>query len=227
MDAELQPVRIDDLRPIREIVFIELKKAIFDGRIKEGEHLVENTIAEKMEVSRTPVREALRQLEAEGLVNNIPRKGAVVRGITLKDAAEIYDIREVLEGLVARQACRYRTGEDIAKLKDILVLMEETIENGDYNRYLELHKDYNNIILESSNSKRLQSMMEKIYEHLIFLRSVSLHTKDRRFLALEEHRQIVEAIEHRDEVKAEEITRRHIIKAKEAFFDNLKTEGDF
>lgn len=226
MNAELQPVRVDDLRPIREIVFMELKKAIFDGRIKEGEHLVENTIAEKMEVSRTPVREAIRQLEAEGLVLNIPRRGAIVKGITLQDAEEIYDIREVLEGLVARLACRYRTQEDIDKLKDILVLMKEAIEKKDYNAYLELHKDYNNTILKSSNSKKLQSMMKKIYENLIVLRSISLYTEDRRSLALEEHRQIVEAIEKKDEIAAEEMTREHVKKAKKAFFDNLKTQDD-
>lgn len=224
MDAELQPVKVNDLRPIREIVFMELKKAIFDGRIKEGEHLVENTIAEKMEVSRTPVREALRQLEAEGLVINIPRRGTIVKGITLKDAEEIYDIREVLEGLVARLSCRHRTQEDIDKLKNILVLMERAIEKKDYNRYLELHKDYNNTILKSSNNKKLQAMMQNVYEHLIILRSISLYTEDRRFLALEEHRQIVEAIEKKDEISAEEKTREHVKKAKKAFFDNLKTQ---
>lgn len=221
MDVELKPVRIDDLRPIREIVFLELKKAIFDGRIKEGEHLVENKIAEKMNVSRTPVREALRQLEAEGLVVNIPRRGAIVRGITMKDAEEIYDLREVLEGLGARLACKHITEDNINRLKKILILMEDAIKKKEYNEYLELHKDYNNIILSSSKNKRLQSMMKNIYEHLISLRSVSLYTEDRRFLALEEHKQIVDAIERKDELGAEEITKKHIRKAKKAFFDNL------
>lgn len=226
MDAELKPVRINDLRPIREIVFMELKKAIFDGRIKEGEHLVENTIAEKMNVSRTPVREALRQLEAEGLVVNIPRRGAIVKGITLQDAEEIYDLREVLEGLTTRLACRNRTEEDINRLNDILNLMAEAIKEEDYCKYLNLHKGYNDIILNSSSNKRLQSMMKNIYEHLASLRSVSLYNKDRRVLAIEEHRQIVNAIEKRDEVRAEKLAREHVKKAKKSFFDNLIEPND-
>lgn len=226
MDAELKPVRINDLRPIREIVFMELKKAIFDGRIKEGEHLVENTIAEKMNVSRTPVREALRQLEAEGLVVNIPRRGAIVKGITLQDAEEIYDLREVLEGLTTRLACKNRTEEDINRLNDILNLMAEAIKEEDYCKYLNLHKGYNDIILNSSSNKRLQSMMKNIYEHLASLRSVSLYNKDRRVLAIEEHRQIVNAIEKRDEVRAEKLAREHVKKAKKSFFDNLIEPND-
>lgn len=226
MDAELKPVRINDLRPIREIVFMELKKAIFDGRIKEGEHLVENTIAEKMNVSRTPVREALRQLEAEGLVVNIPRRGAIVKGITLQDAEEIYDLREVLEGLTTRLACKNRTEEDINRLNDILNLMAEAVKEEDYCKYLNLHKGYNDIILNSSSNKRLQSMMKNIYEHLASLRSVSLYNKDRRVLAIEEHRQIVNAIEKRDEVRAEKLAREHVKKAKKSFFDNLIEPND-
>ncbi|WP_199229028.1 GntR family transcriptional regulator [Sporanaerobacter acetigenes] len=226
MDAELKPVKIDDLRPIREIVFMELKKAIFDGRIKEGEHLVENMIAEKMNVSRTPVREALRQLEAEGLVINIPRRGAIVKGITMKDAEEIYDLREVLEGLMVRLACQNRTEEDISRLNQILVLMEKAVQEKKYNKYLELHKDYNDIILSSSKNKKLQLMMENIYEYLTSLRSVSLYSQDRRVLAIEEHRQIVNAIDKRNEVEAEKLARSHVKKAKKSFFDNLIEAND-
>lgn len=226
MDAELKPVKIDDLRPIREIVFMELKKAIFDGRIKEGEHLVENMIAEKMNVSRTPVREALRQLEAEGLVINIPRRGAIVKGITMKDAEEIYDLREVLEGLMVRLACQNRTEEDISRLNQILVLMEKAVQEKKYNKYLELHKDYNDIILSSSKNKKLQLMMENIYEYLTSLRSVSLYSQDRRVLAIEEHRQIVNAIDKRNEAEAEKLARSHVKKAKKSFFDNLIEAND-
>lgn len=226
MGLNLKQVEVDDLRPIREIVFVELKKAIFDGRIKEGEHLVESAVADEMNVSRTPVREALRQLEAEGLVVNIPRRGTIVRGFTMKDAIEIYDLREVLEGLMARLACKNITAEDINKLKHILVLMEETIQKKDYDAYLKLHKDYNNIILNSTNNKRLQVMMKNIYEHLISLRSISLYKEDRRFLALEEHKQIVDTIERGDEIEAERLTRNHVKKAREAFFDNLIEHND-
>lgn len=221
MELDLKPVKKHDLRPIREIVFVELKKAIFEGRIKKGERLVENTIAEKMEVSRTPVREALRQLEAEGLVDNIPRRGAIVKGITLKDAEEIYDLREALEGLMARLACRNRTEDDIDNLRHVLKLMEEAMQRKDYKEYVELHKDFNNIILNSTRNKKLKAIMNNIYEQLTSLRSISLYHEDRRFLALEEHKQIVDTIEKRHEIEAETIAKNHVKKARKAFFDNI------
>ncbi|SDY57673.1 transcriptional regulator, GntR family [Proteiniborus ethanoligenes] len=221
MSIRLEPVRSNDLRPIREIVYEELRKAIFDGRIKKGEHLVESIIGEKMEVSRTPVREALRQLEAEGLVSNVPRRGAIVQGITKEDAVEIYDLREVLEGLVVRLSCKNITDEDIIKLKDILKKMEETISKKDDESYLNIHGDFNNIIFNRANSKRLQSMMTNIYDYLASLRSISLQKEDRRISALEEHRQIVYALEKRDEEAVEKLAREHVRKAKEAFLKNL------
>ncbi len=225
MNVELKPISRHDLRPIREIVFLELKNAIFEGRIKEGEHLVESIIAKKMDVSRTPVREALRQLESEGLVINVPRKGAVVKGITKEDASEIYDLREVLEGLVAKLACENIEDSDIDRLKNILELMERAINHKDHGGYLELHNDYNNIILNNCHNKRLQLMMNNIYEYLISLRRVSLYTEDRRAIAMEEHKQIVYALEKRDGEKAEDLTRAHVRKAKVAFFDNLIEEN--
>ncbi len=225
MDVELEQVKKYDLRPIREIVYTEVRKAIFDGRMKKGDHLVENKIAEMMNVSRTPVREALRQLEAEGLVANIPRKGAVVKGITEEDATEIYDLREVLEGLTLRLACRNITDDDISSLKHVLKLMEEKIESKDYDEYLKIHKTFNNIILKSANNKRLQSIMTKIYEYLSSLRNISLIKVERRFLALEEHKEIVCSLENKDEEKAEKLAREHVKKAKKAFFNNLNTQN--
>lgn len=221
MKVEFGAVEIYDLRPMREIAFQKLRKAIFDGQIKKGDHLVESVIAEKMNVSRTPVREALRQLEIEGLVLNVPRKGAIVQGITREDAVDIYDLREVLEGLMARTACQNITENDINRLKEIIKLMEASIQQEKYECLLELHKEYNTIILNSSRNKRLQATMKNIYEYLISLRSISLYHESRKIVALEEHKQIVHALENRDEEAAEIATRTHIRKAKEAFLDNL------
>ncbi|MCC5909068.1 MAG: GntR family transcriptional regulator [Clostridiaceae bacterium] len=231
MNVELKPVDPQDLRPIRDIVFESIRHAIFDGKLKKGDHLVESAVAEKMKVSRTPVREALRQLESEGLVVNVPRKGAVVQGISKEDAIEIYDLREVLEGLVARLACLNITDEDIDRLKYILQEMKTTIENNHDDKlvsfdkeYNMLHMEYNSIILNSSKSQRLQTMMKNIYDYLTSLRSVSLYKKDRRLIALKEHREIVKAFEERNEDEAENLVRKHVKKAKEAFLNNAPKE---
>ena len=94
--------KFDGHKPIREKVFLSLREAILKGYLKSGERLVEKELAEKMGVSRTPIREALRKLDLEGLVLYTPRKGVIVAGVSAKDALEIYPVRAVLEGLAAR-----------------------------------------------------------------------------------------------------------------------------
>ena len=98
MNPLFEKIEITDLRPIRDIVYQRLRSAIIGGQLEQGERLVETLISENMGVSRTPVREAFRQLEIEGLAENIPRKGTIVKGISKKDIIEIYEIREMLEG---------------------------------------------------------------------------------------------------------------------------------
>ena len=150
-------------KPIREIVLHELRNAIFENKLKQGDRLVENIIASSMGVSRTPVREALRQLEIEGLAINVPRKGTIVTGIAIEDAMEIYDLREVLEGLAVRNACLNISRLEIRRLKEIIAFMEEDIDSKEYE---DIHKEFNEIILKASKNKRLVSQLENIYEYL-------------------------------------------------------------
>ncbi|WP_346888371.1 GntR family transcriptional regulator [Clostridium sp. UBA1056] len=204
-------------KSIREVVLQELRTAIFTGDIKPGDRLVENNIATAMGVSRTPVREALRQLESEGLAINIPRKGTVVKGICIEDAIEIYDIREVLEGLVVRGACLHISRIEIRELKEIIEDMKSLIENNEEKEYVEVHSRFNRIILDACHNKRLIAQMEYIYEYLQSLRKVSLMTKERKLEALKEHIEIVDAIEVGNEELAEERARAHVRCAKKSF----------
>lgn len=204
-------------KSIREVVLQELRTAIFTGDIKPGDRLVENNIATAMGVSRTPVREALRQLESEGLAINIPRKGTVVKGICIEDAIEIYDIREVLEGLVVRGACLHISRIEIRELKEIIEDMKNLIENNEEKEYVEVHSRFNRIILDACHNKRLIAQMEYIYEYLQSLRKVSLMTKERKLEALKEHIEIVDAIEVGNEELAEERARAHVRRAKKSF----------
>ncbi|MGL5314374.1 MAG: GntR family transcriptional regulator [Peptostreptococcaceae bacterium] len=215
-------VESSDLRPIREIVLYELRNAIFENKLKPGDRLVENIIATQMGVSRTPVREALRQLEIEGLATNMPRKGTVVKGLSQEDALEIYDLREVLEGLAVRNACLNISRVEIRRLKEILDNMEQNIKDIDHDGYLKAHREFNDIILNASKNKRLIEKLEHIYEYVKSLRKVSLLSEDRRHIALEEHRRIVEAIEDGNEDVAEREARLHVVNAKEGFLDNYK-----
>ncbi|MBU5268539.1 GntR family transcriptional regulator [Clostridium cochlearium] len=217
MKEIFKKIDANDPRPAREIILEELRSAIFDKKLKEGDRLVENNIAKSMGVSRTPVREALRQLEIEGLAINIARKGTLVKGISKEDIMEIYDIREVLEGLAVRGACLNISRKEIFRLKEIIEIMRKSINENDTDKYIKSHNEYNRIILDASKNKRLVSNLEYIYEYLKSMRKVTLSNEVRREKALLEHNSIVEAIEKGDEVLAEKLARDHVINAKNAF----------
>lgn len=214
--------KIEDAKskPIREVILNQLRKSIFDNKLNPGDRLIESLIASSMGVSRTPVREALRQLEIEGLAINLPRKGTIVVGITMEDAVEIYELREVLEGLAARNACLNISRLEIRRLKEIVKFMEENID--DKYAIEKVHKEYNSIILNASKNKRLITQLEHSQEYLQSLMKVSLDGLDHRIKSLQEHKNIVKAIENGDEYLAEIEARNHVLSAKERFLFNYK-----
>ncbi|MDR3593291.1 GntR family transcriptional regulator [Clostridium sp.] len=214
MEPLFEKIEITDLRPIREVVLERLRKAIMNGSFQPGDRLVETSIADKMGVSRTPVREAFRQLEIEGLAENIPRKGTIVKGISKRDILEIYEIREVLEGLAFRLACSSISAVQILKLKEKASKMDQCINNNDIKGYWILHGEFHDSILYSSNNQRLIDQMKQIYEYLSKLRNFTLVMNKRRNVAMEEHKALIEAFEKKDEILAEQIGREHTLNAK-------------
>lgn len=214
MEQLFEKIESTDLRPIRQIVLERLRKAIMAGILKPGDRLVETFIAEGMGVSRTPVREAFRQLEIEGLAENLPRRGTIVKGISKADILEIYDIREVLEGLAFRLACSNISDSKISELKDKLLIMEQCIENEDINEYWKVHGEFHDSILNLSNNKRLIDQMKQIYEYLSKLRNFTLVMNKRRAVAMKEHKALIEAFEKKDEILAEQIGREHTVNAR-------------
>lgn len=219
MDNIFNKVDVRDLRPIREIVLEELRQAIFKGKIKPGDRLVETTIADGMGVSRTPVREALRQIELEGLAENMPRKGTVVKGITKEEALDIYDVRAVMEGLATKLCCLNISRKDILELKNVIKEMEISLNSKDVDNFILLHNKWNDIILTSSNNKYLIRSINQINEYLSMLRSISLYTDESRRVALKEHKEILDAIEAGDENLSEALVKKHVENAKNRFLN--------
>lgn len=214
MNLLFEKIESTDLRPIREIVLERLRKAIIKGTLEPGDRLVETYIAENMGVSRTPVREAFRQLEIEGLAENVPRKGTVVKGISQKDILEIYEIREMLEGLSARLACSNISKEQIDDLKEKISKMEQLIDNKDSTGYWKLHGEFHDIIQHVSGNKRLIDQMKQINEYLSDLRTRTLVMDKRRRGAMEEHKKLIKAFEEKDEMLSEQIGREHVINGR-------------
>lgn len=220
MDFIFNKIAVDDSRPIREVVLEDIRNAIFEGKLKRGDRLVENVIASSMGVSRTPVREALRQLEIEGLAQNIPRKGTIVKGISIEDAIEIYDIREVLEGLAVRLACLNLSRIEMRELRKITELMRESMLDNNYVEYEKANEKFNHLVISSSKNKRLIKDIESINEYLKTLRKVSLVKRDSWESVIHECEKILEAIEKGDEILAENLSREHIIHAKNRFIES-------
>jgi len=211
-----------DFRPARDIVFEIVRNAVLDGRLEKGERIMETTIAEDLGISRTPVREAFRMLETEGLIEYYPKVGTVVKGITLEDIEYIYDLREVLEGLAVRKACINIDEPDLKRLKDILLLMEEAIKSKDNEGLFKLHSDYNKLIIEGSKNPRLIGYLLNLYEYIASFRKITLAYNERKLISLNEHRKIVECIETKDMKNGELCCREHIRKAKDIFLKSAR-----
>ena len=202
-------------RSLRGRVFRKLREDILSGKYKDHEELREISIGEELGVSRTPVREALRQLELEGLVTIIPNKGAYVTGITPKDVHDIYTIRSMLEGLCARWATRHITDEQIEELEEIILLSEFHLKkegNGKAKQVSDLDGKVHKVLYEASNSRILEHVLSDFHKYVRIARTMSVGAKDRAEKSIAEHRGILNAIKSKDEVLAEKLANEHIIK---------------
>lgn len=202
---------------LRGRVFRKLREDILSGVYEDQEELREITIGEELGVSRTPVREALRQLELEGLVTIIPNKGAYVTSITAKDVADIYHVRSMLEGLCARWATEHITEEQIGKLEEILVLSEFHVQrgNGDTAQVSELDGKFHQVLYEASDSRILEHVLSDFHKYVQMARKLSVKKKERAERSIAEHRDILEAIKRKDADRAERLANQHIMNVME------------
>ena len=207
-------------RSLRGRVFRHLREDILNGVYKDHEELREVTIGEELGVSRTPVREALRQLELEGLVTIIPNKGAYVTAITRKDVKDIYKIRSQLEGLCANWATKYITDAQIEELEEVILLSEFHLHkkgSGQIEQMSEMDGKFHKILYEASNSRIPSYANEILTEefHLQLARTMSIEAPERAEKSIEEHREILEAIKAKDAAKAEQLANEHILHVME------------
>ena len=203
---------------LRGRVFQKITEDILTGVYKEHDELREVSIGEELGVSRTPVREALRQLELEGLVTIVPNKGAYVTGITPQDVHDIYKIRSLLEGLCARWATEHITGRQIEELEEIILLSEfhlrkKSAEQAE--QVSELDGKFHKVLYEASNSRILEHVLSDFHKYVQMARMMSVGAKDRAERSIEEHRDILKAIKDKDPDKAEWLANQHIMKVME------------
>ena len=203
-------------------VFEEIERAILSEDFKSGESLAELKLSSELGVSRTPVREALRQLELEGLVKIIPNKGAVVVGVTEKDIEDIYVIRMRMEDLAVRWAAELMTENDDKELKDIVELQEFYASKGDAERLCETDGAFHEAIYRFSRSRPLNQTLTGFHHYIRHARSVSFKASGRAQISVSEHRAIAEALFRRDGEEAARLMIDHVEKAKENLLRTFK-----
>ncbi|QNB48031.1 FCD domain-containing protein [Thermanaerosceptrum fracticalcis] len=218
-ERTLLRIRLDNFRPLGEMVYESLRDAIINQVLKPGERLMETELAEEMGVSRTPVREAIRKLEQEGYVVMIPRKGAYVAGLSIKDIHEVFEIRGALESLAAGLAAERATQEEIEEMERNIVLEASHFESNDLIKTIEVDTKFHELIFKASKNDRLLGMISNLREQVQRFRTTTLAVSGRLKFALEEHRRIVEAIAARDVQLAQQMAKDHIESAENALLE--------
>jgi len=227
MESRFPSLKLDNYKPLRDIVFDALKDAILKGRLKPGERLMEVQLAEEMGVSRTPVREAIRKLELEGLVVMVPRKGAYVSGLTLKDAAEVFEIRGSLEGLAAALAAERITEEEVKCLDRILIEISKASEKGDAETIIQKDMEFHQILFSASRNERLAQIINNLKEQIDRFRIQSFTNPARVKNVVTEHKAIIDAIKQGNAESAEKLAKAHIYEVEYNVMEMLRKQMSF
>ena len=220
MSFTFQPMM--ESRPIREIAYDVLKKAIITGEIPAGERIVETEYADRLHISRTPLREALRKLERDGLVEYVMRRGVVVRAFTIEDVKEIYTIRNALEMLTLPAIVEKATAEDIASLREKLAEMDKLQEKDDVEALSPLAREFHTSLTAICGQKRILRVIEGQDEYIRRFSAMAIQQENRRSSAHEEHHKLVDLVEKKDLPALEELMRHHIERSKECCLAALK-----
>jgi DNA-binding GntR family transcriptional regulator len=191
-------------------VFDQLRLKIINGELKNGERLVEMDLAKKLGVSRTPVREAIQRLEGEGLVEILPRKHCLVKGITLEAINEIILIRSLLEPTAARVAARKITDEQLLKLKSYLEQSEMYFQQGRIDDLMKVHDLFHAEIIKTSGLTRLVNILENLHDYIVHFRYSFLSRPHLVERSIKEHFEIYEALCSRDQDRVEEVFIKHL-----------------
>lgn len=200
--------------PLSTKIFNILREDILNGRYREGSKLIESKLAKELQVSRTPVREALKQLELEGIVENIPNRGAIVLGISQQDIEDIYTIRNSIEGIAAKWAVERMTEEELEELKEIYDLMDFYVQKNDIEGFAQLNIEFHESIYRATKSRYLEQVLKGLQYYMKRTRMKALQVEGRIQKSQMEHKEILDAFIHRDPEKAQEALTRHLMNSQ-------------
>jgi DNA-binding GntR family transcriptional regulator len=217
-------VNMNEYLPLRDVVFNTLRQAILKGELAPGERLMEIQLAERLGVSRTPIREAIRKLELEGLVLMIPRKGAEVAKISEKSLRDVLEVRRSLEELAIELACQRMTPEAVEELEKKQEEFKDAVEQGNPMEIAETDEAYHDVIYKGTGNDRLVQMINNLREQMYRYRLEYIKDEDKRQILLLEHDNILRAVRQRKVQEAKEAMREHIDNQEITVSKNIKEQ---
>lgn len=219
-------IDMNDFLPLRDVVFNTLRKAILTGQLKPGERLMEVHLANQLGVSRTPIREAIRKLELEGLVIMVPRRGAEVARITEKSLRDVLEVRRALDALSVELACERITQADIERLFQACQEFENAAGREDASVTARADVALHDIIVETTGNKRLQQLMNNLSEQMYRYRFVYIKEESQHDTLIAEHREIYESIATRDKERAARAASIHIDNQEKSIIRQIRLENE-
>ena len=211
--------------PLRDVVFQTLREAILKGDLRPGERLMELQLAAKLGVSRTPIREAIRMLEQEGLADTIPRKGAEVARMTEKNMEDVLQIREALDELAVQVACDKMTDQQLENLTLAMKNFENAIQAGDLKKTAAYDVEFHDIIYESTDNPKLVTLLNNLREQIYRYRVEYLKEKENYPMLIKEHETIVAALKEKNKERVSDAMRCHIRNQAETVKNIIREQG--
>ena len=224
MSGHLQPIKLDSYKPLRELVCENIRQAIIDGTFSPGERLMEIQLADEMGVSRTPVREAIRKLELEGLVLMIPRKGAEVAEITEKNMRDVLEVRKALEELAVQLACEKITAEEIEEMKKAAEEFKMILKSRDITEIAEADVRFHDIIYMATDNQKLILLLNNLREQMYRYRVEYLKREEAHPQLIAEHAAIIEYISKGEKKAATDVMCKHIDNQVTTVIDVIRTK---
>ncbi|MEW6531989.1 MAG: GntR family transcriptional regulator [Thermodesulfobacteriota bacterium] len=203
-------------RPLSQEVAQRIRDMIRKGLVKKGDRIIEKEFCQSMGISRTPLREALRILSSEGLIDLVPNKGAYVAQPSLREIRELFEVMSILEGTCARVVAEKMTDGDLAKIEKLHAQLEKHFEEKEPEKYLKVNQRYHILLQELTGNRVLNEVVNGLRDKILLYRYRQLYQPDRFQASMNEHRALMEAFRKKDPATAESIMKRHLMNQCEA-----------
>ncbi len=209
-------------RLLREQVYGGIKNAIISGEFEPNRRLIEERLAEDMNTSRTPVREAIQKLEKEGLIYRLPRGGFAVKAVSEEEVEEIFGLRSVLEGYAGYLATSRVQNDELLLLEDIIKLEEDSLKNMNVEEFIRLDGEFHDVLYKAAKNARLYALLNDLRDYMYRYRVIIMRYQRKPHLAIQDHKEIVRWMKAKNARQVDKFLRKHMIRGKDIIKKKIK-----